>query len=112
MPATQTPSIRHYPGVRPDTFGGNTVSFGLRRERQYPKRRHDDTPTTALNQLVGEYNTAAGKAWELRLRPRRNILLETEYDYADGQTSNPVTVSYAYGDAVWRDLLLPTTAKR
>ena len=34
-----------------------------------------------------------------------NILSKTEYDYADGQTSNPVTVSYTYGDAVWRDLL-------
>mgnify|MGYP002529023676 FL=1 len=59
----------------------------------------------SLNQLVWEYNTAAGKAWNYAYDLGGYILSKTEYDYADGQTSNPVTVSYTYGDAAWRDLL-------
>ena len=89
------------------SFGGNTVSHSY----TYDANGNillDGSTTYAydsLNQLVWEYNTAAGKAWNYAYDLGGNILSKTEYDYADGQTSNPVTVSYTYGDAAWRDLL-------
>ena len=89
------------------TFGGNTVSHSYTYDAN-GNILSDGTTTYAydsLNQLVWEYNTAAGKAWNYAYDLGGNILSKTEYDYADGQTSNPVTVSYTYGDAVWRDLL-------
>ena len=90
-----------------NTFGGNTVSHSYTYDAN-GNILSDGTTTYAydsLNQLVWEYNTAAGKAWNYAYDLGGNILSKTEYDYADGQTSNPVTVSYTYGDAVWRDLL-------
>ena len=89
------------------TFGGNTVSHSYTYDAN-GNILSDGTTTYAydsLNQLVWEYNTAAGKAWNYAYDLGGNILSKTEYDYADGQTSNPVTVSYTYGDAVWRDFL-------
>ncbi len=89
------------------TFGGNTVSHSYTYDAN-GNILSDGTTTYAydsLNQLVWEYNTAAGKAWNYAYDLGGNILSKTEYDYADGQTSNPVTVSYTYGDAAWRDLL-------
>ena len=89
------------------TFGGNTVSHSYTYDAN-GDILSDGTTTYAydsLNQLVWEYNTAAGKAWNYAYDLGGNILSKTEYDYADGQTTNPVTVSYTYGDAVWRDLL-------
>ena len=89
------------------TFGGNTVSHSYTYDAN-GNILSDGTTTYAydsLNQLVWEYNTAAGKAWNYAYDLGGNILSKTEYDYADGQTTNPVTVSYTYGDAVWRDLL-------
>ena len=89
------------------TFGGNTVSHSYTYDAN-GNILSDGSTTYAydsLNQLVWEYNTAAGKAWNYAYDLGGNILSKTEYDYADGQTSNPVTVSYTYGDAVWRDLL-------
>ena len=89
------------------TFGGNTVSHSYTYDAN-GNILSDGTTTysyDSLNQLVWEYNTAAGKAWNYAYDLGGNILSKTEYDYADGQTSNPVTVSYTYGDAVWRDLL-------
>ena len=90
-----------------NTFGGNTVSHSYTYDAN-GNILSDGSTTYAydsLNQLVWEYNTAAGKAWNYAYDLGGNILSKTEYDYADGQTSNPVTVSYTYGDAVWRDLL-------
>ena len=90
-----------------NTFGGNTLSHSYTYDAN-GNILSDGTTTYAydsLNQLVWEYNTAAGKAWNYAYDLGGNILSKTEYDYADGQTSNPVTVSYTYGDAVWRDLL-------
>ena len=89
------------------TFGGNTVSHSYTYDAN-GNILSDGSTTYAydsLNQLVWEYNTAAGKAWNYAYDLGGNILSKTEYDYADGQTSNPVTVSYTYGDAAWRDLL-------
>ena len=89
------------------TFGGNTVSHSYTYDAN-GNILSDGTTTYAydsLNQLVWEYNTAAGKAWNYAYDLGGNILSKTEYDYADGQTTNPVTVSYTYGDATWRDLL-------
>ena len=89
------------------TFGGNTVSHSYTYDAN-GDILSDGTTTYAydsLNQLVWEYNTAAGKAWNYAYDLGGNILSKTEYDYADGQTTNPVTVSYTYGDAAWRDLL-------
>ena len=89
------------------SFSGNTVSHSYTYDAN-GNILSDGTTTYAydsLNQLVWEYNTAAGKAWNYAYDLGGNILSKTEYDYADGQTSNPVTVSYTYGDAVWRDLL-------
>ena len=89
------------------TFGGNTISHSYTYDAN-GNILSDGTTTYAydsLNQLVWEHNTAAGKAWNYAYDLGGNILSKTEYDYADGQTSNPVTVSYTYGDAVWRDLL-------
>ena len=89
------------------TFGGNTVSHSYTYDAN-GNILSDGSTTYAydsLNQLVWEYNTAAGKAWNYAYDLGGNILSKTEYDYADGQTTNPVTVSYTYGDAVWRDLL-------
>ena len=89
------------------SFGGNTVSHSYTYDAN-GNILSDGTTTYAydsLNQLVWEYNTAAGKAWNYAYDLGGNILSKTEYDYADGQTTNPVTVSYTYGDAVWRDLL-------
>ena len=89
------------------SFGGNTVSHSYTYDAN-GNILSDGTTTYAydsLNQLVWEYNTAAGKAWNYAYDLGGNILSKTEYDYADGQTSNPVTVSYTYGDAAWRDLL-------
>ncbi len=89
------------------TFGGNTLSHSYTYDAN-GNILSDGTTTYAydsLNQLVWEYNTAAGKAWNYAYDLGGNILSKTEYDYADGQTSNPVTVSYTYGDAAWRDLL-------
>ena len=89
------------------SFGGNTVSHSYTYDAN-GNILSDGSTTYAydsLNQLVWEYNTAAGKAWNYAYDLGGNILSKTEYDYADGQTSNPVTVSYTYGDAVWRDLL-------
>ena len=88
-------------------FGGNTLSHSYTYDAN-GNILSDGSTTYAydsLNQLVWEYNTAAGKAWNYAYDLGGNILSKTEYDYADGQTSNPVTVSYTYGDAVWRDLL-------
>ena len=90
-----------------NTFGGNTLSHSYTYDAN-GNILSDGTTTYAydsLNQLVWEYNTAAGKAWNYAYDLGGNILSKTEYDYADGQTSNPVTVSYTYGDAAWRDLL-------
>ena len=90
-----------------NTFGGNTLSHSYTYDAN-GNILSDGSTTYAydsLNQLVWEYNTAAGKAWNYAYDLGGNILSKTEYDYADGQTSNPVTVSYTYGDAVWRDLL-------
>ena len=90
-----------------NTFGGNTLSHSYTYDAN-GNILSDGTTTysyDSLNQLVWEYNTAAGKAWNYAYDLGGNILSKTEYDYADGQTSNPVTVSYTYGDAVWRDLL-------
>ena len=90
-----------------NTFGGNTVSHSYTYDAN-GNILSDGSTTYAydsLNQLVWEYNTAAGKAWNYAYDLGGNILSKTEYDYADGQTSNPVTISYTYGDAVWRDLL-------
>ena len=90
-----------------NTFGGNTLSHSYTYDAN-GNILSDGTTTYAydsLNQLVWEYNTAAGKAWNYAYDLGGNILSKTEYDYADGQTSNPVTISYTYGDAVWRDLL-------
>ena len=89
------------------SFGGNTVSHSYTYDAN-GNILSDGSTTYAydsLNQLVWEYNTAAGKAWNYAYDLGGNILSKTEYDYADGQTSNPVTVSYTYGDAAWRDLL-------
>ena len=89
------------------SFGGNTISHSYTYDAN-GNILSDGTTTYAydsLNQLVWEYNTAAGKAWNYAYDLGGNILSKTEYDYADGQTSSPVTVSYTYGDAVWRDLL-------
>ena len=89
------------------SFGGNTVSHSYTYDAN-GNILSDGTTTYAydsLNQLVWEYNTAAGKAWNYAYDLGGNILSKTGYDYADGQTSNPVTISYTYGDAVWRDLL-------
>ena len=89
------------------TFGGNTLSHSYTYDAN-GNILSDGSTTYAydsLNQLVWEYNTAAGKAWNYAYDLGGNILSKTEYDYADGQTSNPVTVSYTYGDAAWRDLL-------
>ena len=89
------------------SFGGNTISHSYTYDAN-GNILSDGTTTYAydsLNQLVWEYNTAAGKAWNYAYDLGGNILSKTEYDYADGQTSNPVTVSYTYGDAAWRDLL-------
>ena len=89
------------------SFGGNTVSHSYTYDAN-GNILSDGSTTYAydsLNQLVWEYNTAAGKAWNYAYDLGGNILSKTEYDYADGQTSSPVTVSYTYGDAVWRDLL-------
>ena len=89
------------------SFGGNTVSHSYTYDAN-GNFLSDGSTTYAydsLNQLVWEYNTAAGKAWNYAYDLGGNILSKTEYDYADGQTSNPVTVSYTYGDAAWRDLL-------
>ena len=89
------------------SFSGNTVSHSYTYDAN-GNILSDGTTTYAydsLNQLVWEYNTAAGKAWNYAYDLGGNILSKTEYDYADGQTTNPVTVSYTYGDAVWRDLL-------
>ena len=89
------------------SFGGNTISHSYTYDAN-GNILSDGTTTYAydsLNQLVWEYNTAAGKAWNYAYDLGGNILSKTEYDYADGQTTNPVTVSYTYGDAVWRDLL-------
>ena len=88
-------------------FGGNTLSHSYTYDAN-GNILSDGSTTYAydsLNQLVWEYNTAAGKAWNYAYDLGGNILSKTEYDYADGQTSNPVTISYTYGDAVWRDLL-------
>ena len=88
-------------------FGGNTLSHSYTYDAN-GNILSDGSTTYAydsLNQLVWEYNTAAGKAWNYAYDLGGNILSKTEYDYADGQTSNPVTVSYTYGDAAWRDLL-------
>lgn len=90
-----------------NTFGGNTLSHSYTYDAN-GNILSDGTTTYAydsLNQLVWEYNTAAGKAWNYAYDLGGNILSKTEYDYADGQTTNPVTVSYTYGDAAWRDLL-------
>ena len=90
-----------------NTFGGNTVSHSYTYDAN-GNILSDGSTTYAydsLNQLVWEYNTAAGKAWNYAYDLGGNILSKTEYDYADGQTTNPVTVSYTYGDATWRDLL-------
>ena len=90
-----------------NTFGGNTLSHSYTYDAN-GNILSDGSTTYAydsLNQLVWEYNTAAGKAWNYAYDLGGNILSKTEYDYADGQTTNPVTVSYTYGDAVWRDLL-------
>lgn len=90
-----------------NTFGGNTLSHSYTYDAN-GNILSDGSTTYAydsLNQLVWEYNTAAGKAWNYTYDLGGNILSKTEYDYADGQTTNPVTVSYTYGDAVWRDLL-------
>ena len=90
-----------------NTFGGNTLSHSYTYDAN-GNILSDGSTTYAydsLNQLVWEYNTAAGKAWNYAYDLGGNILSKTEYDYADGQTSNPVTVSYTYGDAAWRDLL-------
>ena len=90
-----------------NTFGGNTVSHSYTYDAN-GNILSDGSTTYAydsLNQLVWEYNTAAGKAWNYAYDLGGNILSKTEYDYADGQTTNPVTVSYTYGDAAWRDLL-------
>ena len=89
------------------SFGGNTVSHSYTYDAN-GNILSDGSTTYAydsLNQLVWEYNTVAGKAWNYAYDLGGNILSKTEYDYADGQTSNPVTVSYTYGDAAWRDLL-------
>ena len=89
------------------SFGGNTLSHSYTYDAN-GNILSDGSTTYAydsLNQLVWEYNTAAGKAWNYAYDLGGNILSKTEYDYADGQTSNPVAVSYTYGDAVWRDLL-------
>ena len=89
------------------TFGGNAVSHSYTYDAN-GNILSDGSTTYAydsLNQLVWEYNTAAGKAWNYAYDLGGNILSKTEYDYADGQTSNPVAVSYTYGDAAWRDLL-------
>mgnify|MGYP002771227767 FL=1 len=89
------------------SFGGNTLSHSYTYDAN-GNILSDGSTTYAydsLNQLVWEYNTAAGKAWNYTYDLGGNILSKTEYDYADGQTTNPVTVSYTYGDAVWRDLL-------
>lgn len=59
----------------------------------------------ALNQLVWEYNEAAEKAWKYTYDLGGNILTKTEYDYDGANTSNPVTVTYTYGDSTWGDLL-------
>ena len=90
-----------------NTFGGNTLSHSYTYDAN-GNILSDGTTTYAydsLNQLVWEYNTAAGKAWNYAYDLGGNILSKTEYDYADGQTTNPVTVSYTYGDVAWRDLL-------
>ena len=90
-----------------NTFGGNTLSHSYTYDAN-GNILSDGSTTYAydsLNQLVWEYNTAAGKAWNYAYDLGGNILSKTGYDYTDGQTSNPVTVSYTYGDAVWRDLL-------
>ena len=90
-----------------NTFGGNTVSHSYTYDANGNILSDGSTTYSydSLNQLVWEYNTAAGKAWNYAYDLGGNILSKTEYDYADGQTSNPVTVSYTYGDAAWRDLL-------
>ena len=90
-----------------NTFGGNTVSHSYTYDANGNILSDGSTSYTydSLNQLVWEYNAAAGKAWNYAYDLGGNILSKTEYDYADGQTTNPVTVSYIYGDAAWRDLL-------
>ena len=90
-----------------NTFGGNTLSHSYTYDANGNILTDGSTSYTydSQNQLVWEYNAAAGKAWNYAYDLGGNILSKTEYDYADGQTSNPVTVSYTYGDAVWRDLL-------
>ncbi len=95
-----------------------TPSAGTRSHSAYDANGNipsDGTTTYAYDSpepARAGYNTAAGKAWEYTPTTSARDILSTEYDYADGQTSNPVTVSYTYGDAMARDLLLPTTAKR
>ncbi len=71
----------------------------------------DGTHTTrysydSANQLTREDNQAAGKSWTYTYDDAGNILSKAEYAYTTGTLGTAVsTVSYAYGDTSWGDLL-------
>ena len=69
------------------------------------------TNTTAYvydsaNQLIRENNQAAGKTWVWAYDNAGNILSRKEYAYTTGDLGTVLdTVTYAYGDSSWGDLL-------
>ena len=72
----------------------------------------DGTHTTtytydSANQLTRENNQAEDKTWTWTYDNAGNILSRSEYGYTTGDLSSltPMTVSYAYTDADWGDLL-------
>ncbi len=60
----------------------------------------------SANQLIREDNQGIGKSWTWSYDDAGNILTRTEYAYTTGTLGTPLdTVTYAYGDSSWGDLL-------
>ena len=71
----------------------------------------DGTNTTTyvydgMDQLIRENNQAAGKTWTYTYDNGGNITSKKEYAYTTGTLGTATnTISYAYGDSNWKDLL-------
>ena len=59
-----------------------------------------------MDQLIRENNQAAGKTWTYTYDNGGNITSKKEYAYTTGTLGTATnTITYAYGDSSWKDLL-------
>ena len=98
------------PLVRTISNNGNAISY------EYDANNNIETITQSgqtiryyydeLNQVTREDNAVLNKTITYSYDTGGNILTKTEYPYTTGSLGTPTrTISYAYGDANWKDKL-------